>query len=50
MPRNLTPRAARKMAAARKTNGAGTGRPRKPTACAKCGAACPSARAALGHC
>jgi hypothetical protein len=50
MPRTLTTRAARKMAAARKTNGAGSGRPRIPTACAKCGAQCPSARAALAHC
>jgi len=46
--RKLTTRAARKMAGARKHFRGG--RPRKPTPCPKCGAACPSARAALGHC
>ena len=48
--RLLTTRAARKMAAQRKTRGAGTGRPRKPTECRKCGKLCESARQALGHC
>ena len=49
MPRPLTVRAARKMAAARKTHGAGAGRFRKPTACPKCGAPCDSAPHALAH-
>lgn len=49
MARKLTKRAARKMQAARKTNGAGPGRPRVPRDCPKCGALCPSARMALAH-
>jgi hypothetical protein len=48
MARLLTRRAARRMAAARKIHRGG--RPRKPTACPKCGAPCDSARRALGHC
>lgn len=48
MPRKLTTREARKMAAAR-TNRRG-GRPRIETPCRKCGALCPSARAAQAHC
>jgi hypothetical protein len=46
--RKLTTRHARAMAALRKTNGGG--RPRKPTACPKCGAECESARKAQAHC
>jgi hypothetical protein len=38
------------MAALRKTHGAGTGRPRKPAPCRKCGAPCPSMREARAHC
>jgi hypothetical protein len=48
--RALTTKSARKMVAKRKTYGAGTGRPPKPTRCPKCGARCESARKALGHC
>ena len=48
MPRKLTTRAARKMAAARKVYRGG--RPRKPTPCPKCGSPCESARRAQAHC
>ncbi len=34
----------------RRTHGAGPGRPRKPTACPRCGYECPSARQAVRHC
>jgi len=46
--RTLTSRAARKMAAARKTYAGG--RPRIPTPCPKCGRPCASARKAQAHC
>lgn len=49
MPRKLTPSQALQMALSPKRKRAG-GRPRKPTACPKCGAQCESARKALGHC
>jgi hypothetical protein len=48
MPRSLTTRTARKMAAARKTNAGG--RPRIPTPCPKCKTVCASYRKAMGHC
>jgi hypothetical protein len=47
MSRDLTTRAARKMAEARKTNG---GPPRKPAFCPRCGAQRPTTRGALKHC
>jgi hypothetical protein len=48
MPRKLTTREARAMAAARENKRGG--RPRVPTACPKCGAACKTARGAQAHC
>jgi len=45
--RSLTTRAARKMAAARKTN---AGAARVPRHCPRCGALCPTARGAREHC
>jgi hypothetical protein len=48
MPRNLTTRAAREMAAARKSYGGG--RPKIPTRCPKCHVPCASARKAQAHC
>lgn len=46
--RKLSTRRARRMARARKTHGGG--RPKVPRHCPKCGVACASTRAALGHC
>ena len=46
--RKLTTRTARKMAASRKTYGGG--RPKVPSNCPKCGAACPSRIQAIAHC
>lgn len=48
MPRKLTTREARKMAAARENKRGG--RPKIPKDCPKCGAPCDSARKALAHC
>lgn len=42
--------AARKLAAARKTRGAGAGRPKMPAHCAKCGTKCEGTREARTHC
>jgi hypothetical protein len=46
---NLTTKTARQLAAKRKTYGAGTGRPRIPTPCPRCGEMCKSARLAHAH-
>lgn len=48
--RTLSTKAARKMASQRKSYGAGTGRPRIPTPCPKCGVGCKSYRLAQVHC
>ena len=48
MARLLTPRTARRMAAARKVRAGG--RPRKPTPCRKCGVLCASETHSRVHC
>lgn len=42
--------AARALAKQRKTHGAGSGRPKKPTPCPRCGVKCAGAREAWAHC
>jgi hypothetical protein len=50
MTREEVTAAARALAAMRRTRGKGSGRPRKPTACPRCGQIQPSARQARAHC